>query len=109
MLTAEGVSGRAVSVDTLNQQVTLHGKVRSADEKAKAESTVKAIEGVRGVRNLGLEFEAKLSLGRLAHALRSFSLAGNVSVIDSSVQLSADEQRTLAGVEGKRHLTGHEP
>lgn len=52
LLTTEGVSGMAVSVDTLNQHVTLHGKVRSAGEKAKAESTVKAIEGVRGVRNL---------------------------------------------------------
>jgi osmotically-inducible protein OsmY len=41
-----------VSVDTVNQQVTLHGKVRSAEEKAKAEAVVKTITGVQGVRNL---------------------------------------------------------
>jgi len=48
----EGVSATAVSVDTINQHVTLHGKVSSAAEKAKAESVVKAIDGVQGVRNL---------------------------------------------------------
>jgi osmotically-inducible protein OsmY len=52
LLTTEGVSATAVSVDTINQQVTLHGKVRSAEEKAKAEAVVKAIDGVQGVRNL---------------------------------------------------------
>jgi osmotically-inducible protein OsmY len=41
-----------VSVDTVNQQVTLHGTVRSAEEKAKTETVVKTITGVQGVRNL---------------------------------------------------------
>jgi osmotically-inducible protein OsmY len=52
LLTTEGVSATAVSVDTVNQEVTLHGKVGSAEEKAKAESVVKTIDGVKGVRNL---------------------------------------------------------
>jgi len=52
LLTTDGVSGMAVSVDTLNQQVTLHGTVGSAAEKAKAENVVKGIDGVRSVRNL---------------------------------------------------------
>ncbi len=52
LMTAEGVSATVVSVDTVNQQVTLHGKVRSAEEKAKAETVVKAIDGVKSVRNL---------------------------------------------------------
>jgi hyperosmotically inducible protein len=52
LLTTEGVSATAVSVDTVNQHVTLHGKVRSAEEKAKAETVVKTITGVQGVRNL---------------------------------------------------------
>jgi hyperosmotically inducible protein len=52
LLTTAGVSATAVSVDTVNQQVTLHGKVRSAEEKAKAETVVKAIDGVQSVRNL---------------------------------------------------------
>jgi osmotically-inducible protein OsmY len=52
LLTTEGVSATAVSVDTTNDQVTLHGKVGSAEEKAKAGSVVKAIDGVKSVRNL---------------------------------------------------------
>lgn len=52
LLTAEGFSAMDVNVDTVNQQVTLHGKVGSAEEKARAESVVKTVDGVRGVRNL---------------------------------------------------------
>ncbi|MDZ4684426.1 MAG: BON domain-containing protein [Planctomycetaceae bacterium] len=52
LLTAEGVPGTAISVDTVNQTVTLHGKVESAAAKAKAESVVKSLDGVTGVRNL---------------------------------------------------------
>ena len=52
LLTTEGVSGRAVNVDTNAGQVTLHGKVESQTEKAKAESVVKGIDGVAGVKNL---------------------------------------------------------
>ena len=37
LLTTEGVSGTAIHVDTILGKVTLHGKVRSAEEKAKAE------------------------------------------------------------------------
>jgi len=52
LITTEGVSATDVSVDTINQRVTLHGKVPSAAEKAKAETAVKSIDGVQGVRNL---------------------------------------------------------
>jgi hyperosmotically inducible periplasmic protein len=52
LLTTEGVSGTAVHVDTVLGKVTLHGKVRSADEKANAASVAKKIEGVHEVRNL---------------------------------------------------------
>ena len=38
LLTTEGVSGTAFHVDTILGKVTLHGKVRSAAEKAKAEA-----------------------------------------------------------------------
>ena len=41
LLTSEGVSGTAIHVDTVLGKVTLHGKVRSAAEKAKAESVAK--------------------------------------------------------------------
>jgi osmotically-inducible protein OsmY len=46
LLTTEGVSGTAIHVDTILGKVTLHGKVRSAEEKAKAESIAKKIDGV---------------------------------------------------------------
>jgi osmotically-inducible protein OsmY len=52
LLTADGVSGTKIDVDTVDGKVTLHGKVETAAEKAKAESTVKAIEGVKEVKNL---------------------------------------------------------
>lgn len=52
LLTTEGVSGTAVNVDTVAGRITLHGKVRSAEEKAKAETIAQKIDGVQGVRNL---------------------------------------------------------
>jgi osmotically-inducible protein OsmY len=52
LLTTEGVSGTAIKVDTVVGRVTLHGKVRSTEEKAKAETVAQKIEGVQGVRNL---------------------------------------------------------
>jgi osmotically-inducible protein OsmY len=52
LLTTEGVSGTAIHVDTVLGRVTLHGKVRSAEEKAQAERVAQKIEGVQSVRNL---------------------------------------------------------
>lgn len=52
LLTTEGVSGTAISVDTIDSRITLHGKVTSDAEKQKAESVVGQIDGVTGVRNL---------------------------------------------------------
>jgi hyperosmotically inducible protein len=52
LLTADGVKARDVNVDTVDGSVTIHGKVRTEAEKAKAESAVKGIDGVKTVRNL---------------------------------------------------------
>jgi hyperosmotically inducible protein len=41
-----------VNVDTVNGRVTLHGKVETGAEKARAEEIAKQIEGVTQVRNL---------------------------------------------------------
>src|SRR6185369_12008874 len=41
-----------VNVDTVDGRVTLHGKVRTAEEKTKAEQVAKGIDGVTEVRNL---------------------------------------------------------
>jgi osmotically-inducible protein OsmY len=52
LLTTEGVSGTAIKVDTVVGRVTLHGKVGSTEEKAKAETTAQKIDGVKSVHNL---------------------------------------------------------
>jgi osmotically-inducible protein OsmY len=52
LLTADDVSATAVHVDTKDGNVTVHGKVKTDAEKAKAEQVVKGIEGVRTVKNL---------------------------------------------------------
>jgi hyperosmotically inducible periplasmic protein len=52
LLTTEGVSGTAIKVDTVVGQVTLYGKVHSPEEKAKAETVARKVDGVQGVRNL---------------------------------------------------------
>ena|SRR5258705_12808861 len=41
-----------INVDVENGVVTLSGTVASAAQKAKAESTAKAVEGVKGVKNM---------------------------------------------------------
>jgi len=67
LLTTEGVSGTAVNVDTVNGLITLHGKVPSDAERRKAESSVRGIEGVAGVRNL-LQVVAEKREGAVAEA-----------------------------------------
>jgi hypothetical protein len=52
LLTTEGVSGTTIKVDTVVSRVTLHGKMGSTEEKAKAETVAQKIEGVQGVHNL---------------------------------------------------------
>jgi len=52
LMTTEGVPSTAINVDTVNGQVTLHGKVNSAEAKEKAEAETKKIDGVQSVRNL---------------------------------------------------------
>ena len=52
LLTEDGVHARDVNVDTVDGTVTIHGKVRSEAEKAKAEAAVRKLDGVKTVRNL---------------------------------------------------------
>jgi hyperosmotically inducible periplasmic protein len=52
LMTSKDVSSSAINVDTVDGVVTLHGKVNSADEKAKAEAEARKIDGVKEVRNL---------------------------------------------------------
>ena len=52
LLTTDGVSVTAVNVDTVDGKVTIHGKVGTAAEKAKAEETIRSLDGVKSVSNL---------------------------------------------------------
>ena len=52
LLTDEHVKGTAVNVDTTDRRVTLHGRVASAEQRARAAELAQGIEGVREVRNL---------------------------------------------------------
>ena len=52
LLTTDGVSASAVNVDTVDGKMTIHGKVGSEAEKAKAEATVRHLDGVTDVKNL---------------------------------------------------------
>ena len=52
LATTENVSATDVNVDTVDGRVTLHGKVGSEAEKAKAAEAVRQLQGVKEVRNL---------------------------------------------------------
>ena len=52
LLTAEGLSVKDVDVAAAEGIVTLHGRVRTGAEKAKAGRVVSEVEGVKSVRNL---------------------------------------------------------
>ena len=52
LMTADGVNTHDLNVDTVNGVVTLHGKVATQAEKAKAEDVARGIDGVKQVKNL---------------------------------------------------------
>ena len=52
LMTTDGVSTSNLNVDTVKGVVTLHGKVKTAEEKAKAEQVAKGVEGAKEVKNL---------------------------------------------------------
>jgi hyperosmotically inducible protein len=52
LFTTADISSNAISVDTVDGIVTLHGRVTSGDEKARAEEVAKKIDGVKSVHNM---------------------------------------------------------
>jgi hyperosmotically inducible periplasmic protein len=52
LMTTEGVVTTGLHVDTVKGVVTLHGKVATEAEKAKAETVARGIEGAKDVKNL---------------------------------------------------------
>src|ERR1043166_1549450 len=100
LLSTEGVSGTAIHVDTILGKVTLHGKVRSSEEKAKAESIAKKIDGVREVRNLlqvvtpQSEKAVQLSDDALKQRIEK-ALQADPSLKDSSISVKSVNQRVV--------------
>ena len=64
-------------------------------------------QNVQGATNIGVELEARLSLGRITHVLRSFFIGANFSVIDSDVALSMQDQ--MQATNSVRPIAGQSP
>jgi hyperosmotically inducible periplasmic protein len=52
LLTMDGFSVNGANVDTVNGNVTIHGKVGTTEDRTKAEQTVRTVTGVKSVNNL---------------------------------------------------------
>jgi osmotically-inducible protein OsmY len=52
LLTSDGFSVRGANVDTVDGNVTLHGKVATGADKVRAAQTVQQLDGVKSVKNL---------------------------------------------------------
>ena len=52
LLTMDGFSVSGANVDTVNGNVTMHGKVATAEDRTKAEQTLRKVTGVKSVKNL---------------------------------------------------------
>ncbi len=52
LLTMDGFSVSGANVDTVNGNVTMHGKVATAADRTKAEQTLRKVTGVKSVKNL---------------------------------------------------------
>ena len=112
LLTTEGVSGTAIHVDTILGKVTLHGKVRSAEEKTKAESIAKKIDGVLEVRNLlqvvtpEREKAVQLSDDALKQRVEK-ALQGDSSLKDSSISVKSVNKRVVLLAGTAKTLSAH--
>jgi hyperosmotically inducible protein len=52
LLTMDGFSVNGANVDTVNGNVTIHGKVATTADRTRAEKTVREVKGVKTVNNL---------------------------------------------------------
>jgi hyperosmotically inducible protein len=107
LLTHDGMSVTAVNVDTVDGNVTLHGKVKTEAEKEKAEADVRGIDGVKNVRNLlqvvPEEFKEQVKVadeaikGKVQTSLKSDTNLGDVKVasVNDGVVLLSGKTRTL--------------
>jgi hyperosmotically inducible protein len=111
-LTTEGVSGTAIHVDAILGKVTLHGKVPSAEEKAKAESIAKKIDGVLEVRNLlqvvtpQREKAVQLSDDALKQRVEK-ALQGDSSLKESSISIKSVNKHVVLLAGTAKTLSAH--
>ena len=101
-----------ISVDTILGKVTLHGKVRTAEEKAKAESIAKKIDGVLEVRNLlqvaTPQREKTVQLSDDALKLRvEKELQGDSSLKDSSISVKSVNKGVVLLAGTAKTLSAH--
>jgi hyperosmotically inducible protein len=52
LLTTDGFSVNGANVDTIDGNVTMHGKVATTEDRTRAEQTVRKVSGVKSVKNL---------------------------------------------------------
>lgn len=52
LLTMDGFSVSGANVDTVDGNVTIHGKVATSEDRTRAEQTVSKVDGVKTVKNL---------------------------------------------------------
>jgi len=107
LLTADGVSVLDVNVDTVNGSVTLHGKVKTEAEKAKAATAVRGVEGVKSVNNLlqvvpdafkdSVKASDEAIKDRVQAALKSDTTVSGISVasVNNGVVLLSGKAATL--------------
>jgi osmotically-inducible protein OsmY len=94
LLTTEGVSTTSINVDTIEGQVTLHGKVATETEKSKAASAVAGLDGVKNVRNLLQVVPSKEAKGvqvsddEIERRVRK-ELAADQALADSKVEVKS--------------------
>jgi osmotically-inducible protein OsmY len=88
LFTTGGVRATAVDVDTVDGNVTLHGKVEAEDESQRAESVARAVPGVRIVQNL---------LQVVPEAFKDTVRVSDAALKDS-VEASLKAEPTLDGV-----------
>jgi hyperosmotically inducible periplasmic protein len=88
LLTAENMSARGINVDTVDGVVTLHGKVRTENDKERAATVARGIEGVKSVKNL---------LQVVPEASRSMVKASD-DVVKERVQAALRGDSTVSGV-----------
>jgi len=52
LITSDGFSVNGANVDTIDGNVTIHGKVATSEDRTRAEQTVRKVKGVKTVNNL---------------------------------------------------------